>query len=94
MRIGGQSHVRSGQTSMLGFRFAFSVSGWIALLPSPNLPHSFRERPVLGDVGLTKNLEKNNSGQFHSGSIENGINHRVLPPVGGNGAIPGGAHDI
>ena len=21
-------------------------------------------------------------------------NHRVLPPVGGNGAIPGGAHDI
>ena len=25
--------------------------------------------------------------------IKNGTNHRVLPLVGGNGAIPGGAHD-
>ena len=41
----------------------------------------------------TKNLENNNSDQCHSGSIKNGTNHRVLPPVGGNGAIPGGAHD-
>ena len=41
----------------------------------------------------TNNLENNNSGQCHSGSIKNGTNHRVLPPVGGNGAIPGGAHD-
>ena len=31
--------------------------------------------------------------QCHSGSIKNGTNHRVLPPVGGNGAIHGGAHD-
>ena len=41
----------------------------------------------------TKNLENDNSGQCHSGSINTGTNHRVLPPVGGNGAIPGGAHD-
>ena len=39
----------------------------------------------------TKNLENDNSGQCHSGSINIGTNHRVLPPVGGNGAIPGGA---
>ena len=41
----------------------------------------------------TKNLENDNSGQCHSGSINTGTNHRVLPPVGGNGAIPGGAHN-
>ena len=41
----------------------------------------------------TKNLESDNSGQCHSGSINIGTNHRVLPPVGGNGSIPGGAHD-
>ena len=40
----------------------------------------------------TKNLVNNNSGQCHSGSIRNCTNHRV-PPVGGNGAVPGGAHD-
>ena len=44
---------------------------------------------------FTKNLEKNNSGQFHSGNTSNGTHHRVLPPaqLGGNGTIPGGAHD-
>ena len=36
----------------------------------------------------TKNLENDNSGQYHSGSINTGT-----PPVGGNGAIPGGAHN-
>ena len=41
----------------------------------------------------TKNLENDNSGQCHSGSINTGTNHRVLPPVGGNGAILGGAHN-
>ena len=39
----------------------------------------------------TKNVENDNSGQCHSGSINTGTNHRVLFPVGGNGAIPGGA---
>ena len=42
----------------------------------------------------TKNLEKDNSGQFHSGTTSNGIHHRVLPPAGGNGAILGGALTI
>ena len=41
----------------------------------------------------TKNLENDNSGHCHSGSISIGTNHRVLPPVGGNGSIPGGAHN-
>ena len=41
----------------------------------------------------TKNLENHNSGQCHPGNIKNGLHHRVLPPVGGNGASPGGAHD-
>ena len=41
----------------------------------------------------TKNLENDNSGLCHSGSINTGTIHRVLPPVGGNGAIPGGAHN-
>ena len=41
----------------------------------------------------TKNLKNDNSGQCHSGSINTGTNHRVLPPVGGNGATPGGAHN-
>ena len=41
----------------------------------------------------TKNLENDNSGQCHSGSINTGTNHRVLPPVGGNRAILGGAHN-
>ena len=41
----------------------------------------------------TKNLENDNSGQRHSGSTNVGTNHRVLPPAGGYGAIPGGAHD-
>ena len=41
----------------------------------------------------TKNLDHDNSGQCYSGSINTGTKHRVLPPVGGNGAIPGGAHD-
>ena len=41
----------------------------------------------------TNNLKNNNSGQCHSGNINDGTNHRVLPPAGGNGAIPGGAHD-
>ena len=34
-----------------------------------------------------------NSGQCHSGSINTGTNHRVLPPVGGNEVIPGGVHN-
>ena len=44
---------------------------------------------------FTKNLEKNNSGQFHSGDTSNGTDHRVLHPahLGGNGTIHGGAHD-
>ena len=42
---------------------------------------------------LTKNLEKDNSGQFHSGNTSNGTHNRVLPPAGGNGTIPGGADD-
>ena len=41
----------------------------------------------------TKNLENDNSGQCHSGSINAGTNHRVLHPVGGNEAILGGAHN-
>ena len=41
----------------------------------------------------TENLEKDNSSQCHSGSIKTGTNDRVLPPIGGNGVIPGGAHD-
>ena len=41
----------------------------------------------------TKNLENDNSGQCHSGSTNTGTNRRVLPPVGGNGTIPGGAHN-
>ena len=41
----------------------------------------------------TKNLENDNSGLCHSGSISNGTNHRVLPPVGGNGVVPGGVHN-
>ena len=41
----------------------------------------------------TKNLENDNSGQCHSGSVNTGTNHRVLPPVGGNGAISGGTHN-
>ena len=41
----------------------------------------------------TKNLENDNLGQYHSGSINIGTNHRVLPLVGGSGAIPGGAHN-
>ena len=41
----------------------------------------------------TKNLENDYSGQCHSRSINTGTNHRVLLPVGGNGAIPGGAHN-
>ena len=40
----------------------------------------------------TKNLENDNSGPCHSGSINTGTNHRVLPPNGGNGAILGGDH--
>ena len=41
----------------------------------------------------TKNLDNDNSGQCHSGNTNTGTNHRVLPPVGGNGSIPGGAHN-
>ena len=41
----------------------------------------------------TENLENDNSGLCHSGSISNGINHRFLPPVGGNGVISGGVHN-
>ena len=41
----------------------------------------------------TKNMENDNSDQFHSGSISTGTNHRVLLPVGGNGAILGGDRD-
>ena len=41
----------------------------------------------------TKNMENDNSGQYYFGSINTDINHRVLPPVGGNGAIRGGAHE-
>ena len=39
---------------------------------------------------FTKNLEKNNSGQFHSGNTSNGTHHRILSParLGGNGTIP------
>ena len=38
----------------------------------------------------TKNLENDNSGPCPTGSTRNGTNHRVLPPVGGNGVVPGG----
>ena len=48
---------------------------------------------ALSTTIYTKNLENDNSGQCHSGSINAGTNHRVLRPVGGNGAIPVGAHN-
>ena len=75
--------------------FRYRKNWWISL---DNLEKQNRGEVVLTATKrcphwtvYTKNLENNNSGQCHSGNIKNGTNHRVLPPVGGNGAIPGGA---
>ena len=71
------------------------IGGFLSIIPE-HLDHwkiiltSTRRCPQ--HTIYTKNLENDNSGQCHFGSINTGTSHRVLPPVGGNGAILGGAN--
>ena len=78
--------------------FRYRKNWWISLNNSGR-SGPLKDRSDFNDALTTKKtvytnkLENDNSGQCHSGSINTGTNHRVLPPVGGNGAIPGGAHN-
>ena len=75
--------------------FRYKKNWWISFNKSGRIG-PLRNRSDLNDALTTWNrLEKNNSGQFHSGNTSNGTHHQVLPParLGGNGTILGGAHD-
>ena len=79
--------------------FRYQKNWWISL-NKPGKIGPVRDRSDFNDAlttqtVVTKNLEKNNSGQFISGNTSNGTHHQVLPPalLGGNGTILGGAHD-
>ena len=66
--------------------FGYRKNWWISLNSGKTVP--VRDRSDFNDA-FTKNLESNNWGHCHSGSIKNGTNHRV----GGNGAIPHQTHN-
>ena len=77
--------------------FDFKKNWWISLNNSgkagPVRDRSDFNDALTSKTVYTKNLEKNNSGQFNSGNTSNGTHLRVLHPAGGNGTFPGGAHD-
>ena len=75
--------------------FRYKKNWWISLKKSGNTG-PLRNRSEFNDALSTLNhpdQKKWRAGQCLSGSISNGTNHRVLPPVGGNGVIPGGVHN-
>ena len=78
--------------------FRFQKHWWISLNTSGinwTDERSFRLQRCVDHIkpSSPRIWRKDNSGRFHSGNTSNGTHHRVLPPAGGNGTVPGGAHD-
>ena len=74
--------------------FRYRKNWWISLNKSGKTG-PVRDRSDFNDAltTLTGLLQESGEQQFrpfHSGNTNAGTNHRVLPPAGGNGAIPGG----
>ena len=78
--------------------FQYRKNWWISLNKSGKIG-PVKDRSDFNDALTTLNRlhqesgEQQFSAQCNSGNINDGTNRRVLPPAGGNGAIPGGAHD-
>ena len=77
--------------------FRYKKNWWIPLNTSGKIG-PMRDRSDFNDALTKLHRLHRESGvqqliQCCSGKINDDTNHRVLPPAGGNGAIPGGAHD-
>ena len=72
--------------------FRYRQNWWISLNKSGDTGGSLRNRSDFTEALSTLN-RVDHSGPCHSGSTRNSTNHRVLPPVGGNGVVFGGAHN-
>ena len=77
--------------------FRYRKNWWISLNNSGK-SGPLRDRSDFNEALTTLIRLHQESGEQHLRPVpfwkyQNGTNHRVLPPVGGNGAITGGAHD-
>ena len=77
--------------------FRYRKNWWISFNNSGKTA-PVRDRSDFNDALTTVNRLHQESGEQQLRPVpfwkyQNCTNHRVLPPVGGNGAIPGGAHD-